>query len=169
MGVPNSQKYTISKHAAMRIRTRFNVPPTKVPGWVHRFLGDAKFFQNDENSKDDEVQVYKKDEVLMVLNVKEFIVVTAYPYNPFNKTNGLSEAILEKLQPSLNSIVNKERVALRDDLDGLMMDLQMSFQAYQNHPRSDKMLQEYIRVLGQINARLDTSKALIKDIDELKS
>lgn len=93
MGVPNSQKYTISKHAAMRIRTRFNVPSTKVSGWVQRFFSAAEFFQNSENSKNDELQIFKKDEVLLVLNVKEFIVVTAYPYNPFNKSNGLSDAI----------------------------------------------------------------------------
>jgi len=165
MGVSKSQDYTLSKHAIMRIKTRFNIPATKVQSWTQRFLSGASFFKTDQ---DENFQTFKKDDVLMVLNVEKLIVVTVYPYNPFNKTNGLSENVLNKLQPSLDLIVNNEQMDLRDDLDGMMLDLQLSFQAYQSHPRSNKLLEGYVQDLDNINQRLEKAKTIIGEISGLK-
>ena len=166
MGVSNIQKYTITKHAIMRIQTRFNIPKTKIPAWVTRFMNQATFFKTDDSN--DAIQIYKNDEVLMVLNVEEFTVVTAYPYNPFNKTNGLSKEIMHLLQPSLDKIVGEERVRLRDDLDGLMVDLQMTYLAFQTHPKSEVFLKEFLTGFDKINQRIKDSETLIKDIKGLK-
>lgn len=166
MGVSNSQKYNISDHAKMRIQTRFNVPKTKIQGWVDRFMAKATFFKEDEDN--DKIQTYKMDDVLMVLNTEDYIVVTAYSYNPFNKTNGLSDDILQRLQPSLNRIISEEKVNLRNDLDGLMLDLQMEYQAFQAHPKSEKMFKEYLLGIDLINERIENSELLIKNINGLK-
>lgn len=168
MGVANSQKYTISKHAAMRIQTRFNIPQAKVHAWTNRFLTDAVFFQDCNAQQNDDLQIYKKDEVLMILNVKEFVVVTAYAYNPFNKSDGVSEAVLKLLQPSVKRLVKKQKVKLRDELDGLMMDLQIDYQSFQNHPESDELLQKYVSSIQKINTQIADSQALMKDFDVLK-
>ncbi|MQS76241.1 DUF4258 domain-containing protein [Companilactobacillus halodurans] len=168
MGVSNSQKYTITKHAAKRIHTRFNISSTQIRGWVSNFLSEATFFQYSDEESDKSVQIFKKGDVLVVLNVENFTIITAYPYNPFNKTNGLSKDTVDKLQPSLDKIVAEEKIRLRNDLDGMMIDLQLSFQAFQNHPKSEVLLKKYIRSLKKINSRIETSKALIGDIEGLK-
>ncbi|SRR5699024_2544824 len=168
MGVSNSQKYTISKHATMRIHTRFNIPKNRVKAWVDRFLAQATFFKECENSKSGELQIFKLDDVLAVLNVDEYIVVTAYSYNPFNKTNGLSDEMMNLLRPSLDNILAKEKIHLRDDLDGLMLDLQMDYQAFQNRPKSEKSFEKFLEGIDKINQRIETSQSLIRNIEKLK-
>lgn len=166
MGVPNSQKYKISKHATMRIRTRFNIPKTKVQTWTQRFLSEASFFKNNDDSKEN-IQIYRDNDVLMVLNIEEYTVVTAYPYNPLNKTNGLNPEILKRLRPSLHEIIEGEQIRLRNDLDGKMLDLQLAYQAYQNHPKSKELLEGYSKVVNDIHRSLEMSQKLIDDVQNL--
>jgi len=168
MGVPNSQKYTVSKHAAMRIRTRFNIPATKIQGWINRFMGEASFFKDGSGGEDGERRIYKKDDVLLVLNIDSYIVVTAYQYNPMNKTDGLSADVLDLLGPSLKEIAKQQRITLRDSLDGLMMDLQFDYQAFQSHPKSDKYFEKYLAKIDEINKQIAQSQSVIRDIDALK-
>lgn len=167
MGVANAQQYTISNHAAMRIRTRFNIVPTRVKAWVNRFLTGATFFQDGENFEDGKRQIFKKDDVLMVLNVDKFIVVTAYSYNPFDKTDGLSNEMIKLLQPSLKKIIGQEQINLRDSLDGLMLDLQLNYQSFQTHPQSVTYLKKYLTTIDEINKQIADSKAVIKDVHSL--
>lgn len=167
MGVANAQKYTISKHAAMRIKTRFNIVPTRVKAWVNRFLTGATFFQNCNGSDGGTREIYKKDDVLMVLDVDKLIVVTAYQYNPFDKTNGLSDEMKKLLRPSLKKIIGREQVSLRDSLDGLMLDLQLDYQSFQTHPQSVTYLNKYLTTIDEINKQIADSKAVIKNVHSL--
>jgi len=57
---------------------------------------------------------------------------------------------------------------LRDSLDGLMMDLQFDYQAFQSHPKSDKYFENYLAKMGEINKQIDTAKSVIRDIESLK-
>ena len=166
MGVSNIQKYKISKHAAKRIQTRFNIPKTKVETWTHRFLSAATFFKN-EDEKNDEIQIFRSQDVLMVLDVEEYVVITAYPYNPLNKTNGLNPEILKLIRPSLQKLINDERIKLRDDLDGKMLDLQLAYSAYQNHPKTEEFLSEYEKIIVEITQRMEESQKVIDDIKNL--
>jgi hypothetical protein len=167
MGVANAQKYTISKHAAMRIRTRFNIVPTRVKTWVNRFLTAATFFQTCNESEGGKREVYKKDDVLMVLDVEQFIVVTAYQYNPFDKTSGLSDDMKKLLRPSLKRIIGQQHINLRDKLDGLMLDLQLNYQSFQTHPQSMTDLQKYLATIAEINKQIADSQALIENVHNL--
>ena len=103
----------------------------------------------------------------MVLDVEEYVVITAYPYNPLNKTNGLNPEILKLIRPSLQKLVNDERIKLRDDLDGKMLDLQLAYSAYQNHPKTEKFLSEYEKIIVEITQRMEESQKVIDDIKNL--
>lgn len=167
MGVANVQEYTISKHAAMRIETRFNIVPTRIRAWVNRFLTEAIFFQNCKGGQGGTREIYKKDDVLMVIDVDERVVVTAYQYNPLDKTSGLSNEMIKLLKPSLKKIISQEQINLRDNLDGLMLDLQLNYQSFQTHPKSVAYLQKYLATIDEINQQIADSKAVIKDVHSL--
>jgi len=67
-------------------------------------MSEATFFKNGSDGEKGQRLIYKKDDVLLVLNVESYTVVTAYQYNPMNKTDGLSTDVLSLLGPSLKEI-----------------------------------------------------------------
>ena len=76
--------------------------------------------------------------------------------------------MMNLLRPSLDNILAKEKIHLRDDLDGLMLDLQMDYQAFQNRPKSEESFEKFLEGVDKINQRIETSQSLIRNIEKLK-
>lgn len=162
MGVPSFEQYTISDHAALRIKGRFAITENKVRGWALRVMQQSHYIARQEPNR----VKYALGEIAIIVDEKDKILITVYPqFTCAERSNNtdINPEIKAEINKALKKYIHNQEENANAVLLGSMVTLQNKFQIL----NSGASLQEFEKALRKVNAKVDKINLKIENAEAL--
>lgn len=165
MGVPNGDKYELTKHAKDRIIERFNILPGETSMWMRRLMSGAKL---DEKQADHRER-YRNNDILLILDTRAKSVISVYPRDR-DYTEIKTNPVNPELQSFINDAVHKYKLKRENELAVNIKDavdtLYTVIGGMQNTSRYlEKQYDEAVEAFDSIANEFEKTKDFIKEAD----
>lgn len=158
MAVQNASQFKVTQHAEEQIKKRFGLEKSEISTWLLRFLNRCNFVKTQDNNR----EVYRKDDIVAILDMKQKKVITMY-------TNAEQEISLNKKQANpevrtfmlhtVDDFISKKRKDMYTGIVATDKELRKSMKAFKA-----KQSEENLELL---RASLSEVVAIISHFDEL--
>lgn len=166
MAIKNYQEYTITSHAQERVLTRFNITKSEIDKWMARLMSQCTYVEaeNDRQFK------YRKNDIVLIVDVKQKAVVTVYSINEHDDNPVKSHTnpeVQTVIKEAINRFVDTKRV---NTAIKIRESLQKAYEANQRmanpntpHKFTNRAWDEFIEYFNEIRSIVDSTQSIIEE------
>ena len=140
------------------MKERFSVYGNVLQPWVIQFLNTCNFV---EKGKEDNTEVFAKDDVTMILNTKNKMIITCWTSDQesieVNSNTKVNPELQSFINESLDKYLHNKLKVLKDNLMEPDKALRSAMKAFKSSPKQDNYA-DLIYALNQIDEQISKYK-----------